>query len=258
MINMNILRNKVAIITGAGRGIGKSIALKFAAEDCNIGLVDINVKLLQEIKNNLKSDIKVKLYNKNVLNKDDIEEVFQSAVNEFGTVDILVNNVGGSANTPSEFEKVTEGDFEKVINLNLKSCFICTQIAYKYMKKRRYGRIVNVASLAGRSRSFLAGSQYAASKGGVIALTRHLSGELGKHGITINSVAPGVIYGSERIREMWKNENNNRKKKLIEDIPLKRLGEMEEVANCVLFLASDSSSYINGATLDVNGGLFVG
>jgi len=151
-------------------------------------------------------------------------------------------------------EGLDEDDWDRVINNNLKSVFLCSQAVIPTMKQQKSGKIVNISSQAGRALTILAGPHYSAAKAGVIAFTKQLAFELAGHGINVNGVAPGIIRSGPRIDATWESFPPERRQRFLEDIPLGRLGENREIVSAVLFLASDDSSYFVGATLDANGG----
>jgi NAD(P)-dependent dehydrogenase (short-subunit alcohol dehydrogenase family) len=166
----------------------------------------------------------------------------------YGTIDILVNNAG--ILFPTSFEEMTEREWDKVIAVNLKGAFNCCKAVIAVMKKKRYGKIVNISSSAGKSTSTFGGAHYTASKAGLLGLTRHLAREVGRYGINVNAVCPGSI-DTPMIRSKFTDEQI---RSATEKIPMGRLGTPEEVAYLVLFLASDASSYITGASIDINAG----
>ena len=182
----------------------------------------------------------------------------QKAIDTFGRIDILVNNAGGALHTPHKLEEVDEKDWDKVVNINLKGAFLCSQAVIAQMRKQGTGgKIVNISALAGRSYATLAGVQYTSAKAGIGGLTRHLAREVGPFGINVNAVAPSVMLTGERVRGLWEAKTEEERKKVIEEIPLRRLAEPREIARVVVFLASDDASYVTGVTLDVNGGRFM-
>jgi NAD(P)-dependent dehydrogenase (short-subunit alcohol dehydrogenase family) len=170
-------------------------------------------------------------------------------------VDILVNNAGGG--TSLRFlEEVTAEDWDLTVNSNLKSAFLCCQGVVPAMKRQRSGRIVNVSSVAGRNVSRLSGPQYSSAKAGVLGLTRHLAQDLGPFGITVNAVAPGPTL-VDRVAKKWSFRSEQDRSHILENIPLGRLAQPEEVATVIAFLASADASYVTGVTIDVNGGSFM-
>jgi 3-oxoacyl-[acyl-carrier protein] reductase len=240
------LKNKTAIVTGAGRGIGRGIAIALAKEGCDLVVSDINQedceKVAEEIK---KLGVKSLAVKCDVSNKKEVEELFKETTKEFGKLDILVNNAGIFPFVP--FKDMQEADWDKVLNVNLKSVFLCSQEAAKIMTEG--GRIINISSIA----SFIGFEglvHYCASKGAINSMIRALALELAPQKITVNAVAPGAI----ETPGASKGSTEETKKQTIAAIPLARMGKPEDIANAVLFLASDESSYITGQTIIVDGG----
>ncbi len=188
----------------------------------------------------------------NVAAVPDVEAMVGAAVTAFGRLDILVNNAGGSARTPLRIEEVTEADFDRVMAWNVRGTFFCTQAALPHLKARG-GSIINMASISGRGGTALVSPQYSAAKAAIIGMTRNLATHLGPHGIRVNAIAPGFIKSSPRVEAIWQTRDEA---EVLGRVPLRRRGEAEEIARVALFLASEASSYITGAVLDVNGGFF--
>jgi 3-oxoacyl-[acyl-carrier protein] reductase len=246
---MRLLEGKTAIVTGASRGIGKAIALKFASEGCNVAFTDLfsdeNMKItLNEL---LDLGIKANGYASDAANFSDTDRVVNEIVNEFGTIDILVNNAGITKD--GLLLRMTEEQWDAVINVNLKSVFNFTKAVQKTMLKQRSGSIINLSSVVGVSGN--AGqSNYSASKAGIIGFTKSIARELGSRGIRCNALAPGFI-----ITEMTAKIPEDNRKAWEESIPLKRGGTPEEVANVALFLASELSTYVSGQVISVCGAM---
>ena len=246
---MKLLEGKVALITGAARGIGKSIALRFASEGADIAFTDLaiddNGRATEEEIRAL--GVRVKGYASNAANFDEAHKTVEEVVKDFGGVDILVNNAGITRD--SLLLRMKEEDWDAVLNTNLKGVFHCSKAAAKFMMKKRYGRIVNLASVVG-----LVGNScqanYAAAKAGVIGFTKALAKELAGRGITANAIAPGFIRS-----DMTDVLPDKVKETMLAGIPLGRAGEPEDVAKAALFLASDQAAYITGQVLTVDGGM---
>ena len=244
-----LLDGKVALVTGASRGIGRAIALRLAEEGAKVAINYAgNVKAAEEVKAAIEEKGgKALLVQADVSDSAAAEAMVASVVEAFGTVDILVNNAG--ITWDALFARMKEEDFNAVINTNLKGVFHCTKAVTKLMMKQRSGRIVNMASVVGVTGN--AGqANYSAAKAGVIGFTKSVARELAGRGITVNSVAPGFIE-----TDMTAVLSDKVKEAMAEDIPLKRAGKPEDVANAVLFLASDNAAYITGQVLHVDGGM---
>ena len=244
-----LLKDKTALITGAARGIGRAIALHFAAQGADVAFTDLRVdenmeSLEKEIEN---LGRKAKGYPSDASDFLGAETVVDQVVKDFGKVDILVNNAGITRD--NLLMRMTESDWDLVIKVNLKSVFNMTRAVQKYMLKQRFGSIINMSSVVGVSGN--AGqSNYSASKAGLIGFTKSIAQELGSRNIRCNAIAPGFIETEMTaklppdVREAW-----------IKDIPLKRGGKPEDVANIALFLASDLSDYVTGQVINVCGGM---
>lgn len=246
---MKLLEGKVAIITGAARGIGKAIALKFASEGADIAFTDliIDENALNTQKEIASFGVKVKGYASNAANFEETHAVVEEILKEFGHIDILVNNAGITKD--GLIIRMSEAQWDAVINVNLKSAFNFIHACAPIMMKQKAGCIVNMSSVVGVSGN--AGqANYSASKAGLIGLTKSVAKELGSRGIRANAVAPGFIE-----TEMTHALSDEQRAKWVENIPLRRGGTPEEVAKVTLFLASNLSSYVNGQVINVCGGM---
>lgn len=244
-----MFKGKTVIITGASRGIGKAIAMKFAKQGANIvinyrssgALVEQLTKELEE------NGAQVLSVQADVGKDEDAKKLVDGAVNKFGRVDILVNNAGITKD--NLIIRMKEEEFDAVINTNLKGTYNCSKYAAAVMLKQRSGKIINMASVVGVVGN--AGqTNYSASKAGVIGITKSLAKELAQRGITVNAVAPGFIE-----TDMTDALSEKVKEGVLEQIPLKRLGSPEDIANMVNFLASDDANYITGQVFNVDGGM---
>lgn len=244
-----MLKDKVAIVTGGTRGIGRAIALKLADQGANIVINYRNSdKEAEELKSILEGKgVKVLTVKCDISNFEDSKNLMDKCKEVFGKIDILVNNAGITKDTL--IMRMKEEDFDNVIDVNLKGTFNCAKHASAIMLKQRFGKIINMTSVVG-----IAGNtgqvNYAASKAGVIGLTKSLAKELGSRGITVNAVAPGFIN-----TDMTASLSEKVKEEASKNIPLKRLGDPEDVANLVGFLASDAANYITGQVINVDGGM---
>ena len=246
---MNLLQGKTAIITGATRGIGKGIAEVFAQHGANIAFTySSSVEAAEKLEKELNAlGVKAKGYQSNAANYEQAQELAQDVLETFGNIDILVNNAGITKD--NLLMRMSEEDFDKVIEVNLKSVFNMTKAVQKTMLKQRKGSIINMSSVVG-VKGNAGQANYAASKSGIIGFSKSVALELGSRNIRSNVVAPGFIETEmtekldEKVVEGWRNA-----------IPLKRGGTPEDIANTCLFLASDLSAYITGQVLNVDGGM---
>lgn len=242
------LKDRVAIITGGARGIGKAIALTFAKEGATVALVDVDQEKLKILKNEVeKSKGEVITIPCNITKSPEVNAMVNQVYASFRRIDILVNNAGIIRR--GTIETVTEEDWDRVIEVNLKGTFLCSKAVVEVMKKQGYGKIVNVSSIAGKMGDITSAPGYGPSKAGIDALTKTLARQLAPYGINVNAVSPHAI--ETEMSAQWSAE---RRKEIIASIPLGRLGKPEDVAKAVLFLASDEASFITGEILDVNGG----
>ena len=244
-----LLDGKTALVTGASRGIGRAVALRLAEEGARVAINYAgNVKAAEEVKASVEAAGGTAiLCQADIADSAAVEAMIADVVKEFGAIDILVNNAGITRDTL--LMRMKDEDFAKVLDTNLKGVFYCTKAVAKLMMKKRSGRIVNMASVVG-----LVGNagqtNYAAAKAGVIGFSKSAAKELASRGITVNVVAPGFIG-----TDMTAGLPESVKEKMLTDIPLGRMGEAEDVANAVLFLASDQASYITGQVVNVDGGM---
>ncbi len=246
---MKLLENKTALITGATRGIGKGIAQTFAKQGANVAFTfSSSIEAAQELEKELMSyGVKAKGYQSNAANYEAAQELAAEVLKEFGKIDILVNNAGITKD--NLLMRISEEDFDTVIEVNLKSVFNLTKAVIRPMMKQRAGSIINMSSVVGLKGN--AGqTNYAASKAGIIGFSKSVALELGSRNIRSNVIAPGFIE-----TEMTANLPEEMIKQWRDAIPLKRGGTPEDIANACVFLASDMSSYITGQTLSVDGGM---
>ena len=242
------LEDKVALVTGSARGLGQAIAIKLAESGASIALCDLNKDWLSEPKSMVEEiGSKVICYQLDVSNSESVNESIKRVEDDFSKIDILVNNAGITKD--NLLMRMSEDDWDAVLNVNLKGVFLCTKAVMRGMAKRRTGTIVNIASVIG-----LMGNpgqaNYAASKGGVIAFSKTVAKELASRNIRCNAIAPGFIRTA--MTDALDEEIQEKMKDLI---PLNRFGEPEDIANVVLFLASDASSYVTGQVLSTCGGM---
>ena len=246
---MDFTKKKV-LVTGSGGGIGKSIAMLLADMGADIVVNDVSIENAQQTADEIISKgQKAIVSNANVIKNKDVKEMFESIASKFGRIDILVNNAGITKD--SFLMDMREDQWDQVMDVNLKGVFLCCKYAAKMMSEQQYGKIINISSASGQIGN-IGQANYAASKGGVISFTKTLAKELARYKINVNAIAPGFIK-----TPMTQTVPEKVVKYLIGQIPLKRMGEPEEIANAVAFLASDMSSYITGQVLSINGGMYV-
>lgn len=246
---MKLLENKTAIITGATRGIGKGIAEVFAKHGANVAFTyNSSVEAATALENELKSQgVKAKGYQSNAANYDAAQELAKNVLEDFGSIDVLINNAGITKD--NLLMRISEEDFDKVIEVNLKSVFNLTKAVIRPMMKQRKGSIINMSSIVG-VKGNAGQTNYAASKAGILGFTKSVALELGSRNVRCNAIAPGFIETEmtaalpEETVKVWRDA-----------IPLKRGGSPEDIANACVFLASDMSAYITGQTLNVDGGM---
>ena len=241
------LKDKVAIVTGGTRGIGRGISLRLAEEGACLtmnygGNEEAAQKTLEEVK---KVGAKAFLFKADIRDEKQVEEMVKKTVNEYGKIDILVNNAGVLKDR--SITKMTVEDWDYVLGINLKGAFLCIRAVLPYMIEAKYGKIVNIASRA--IWGGLGQANYTASKGGLVSMTRGLALELARHNININCVAPGLVY-----TDMIDGLKDEIKERLLQAQPTGKIGTIRDIANVVLFLSTDESSYILGETILVDGG----
>jgi 3-oxoacyl-[acyl-carrier protein] reductase len=246
------LDGRTAIITGAGSGFGAAMTRRFSEEGARVLACDRNRSAVEKLCDELVADGRpVRALEVDVAKSDQVAGMVEAALAAFGKIDILVNNAGISPK--KDYLDYSEEDWDAVHSVNLKGEFLCARAVSEHMMANRYGRIVNLSSSAWRSGGFAGGVPYTAAKAGVIGLTRALAKTLGAYGITVNAIAPGP--SATQMTETWLAEWS---KTFLEQIPLGRVGEPDDIANAALFLASDEAAYITGICLDVNGGIAMG
>jgi NAD(P)-dependent dehydrogenase (short-subunit alcohol dehydrogenase family) len=254
-----LLENRVAIVTGGAKGIGKAISLKFAEEGCDIVVNAMHIegaeKVAEEVKKMGRRSLAIAA---DVADTAQVNNMVDRTIKEFGKIDILVNNAGGiSEATGGAIESTTDEDWNRIIGINLTGQFLCCRAVVPYMKKNRYGKIVNVSSM-GAIHPPAPIVHYHSAKGGVLGLTTNLAYELRQENITVNAILPGPVL-SEFFNKMLDSISEEEGKAffnmLDNKVPMHRMGKPEEIAGVALFLASDMSSYVTGEAINVGGGL---
>jgi 3-oxoacyl-[acyl-carrier protein] reductase/2-hydroxycyclohexanecarboxyl-CoA dehydrogenase len=249
------MQGRVALLTAAARGIGFASAVRLAAEGAAVWITDRDATALEQAANaaHLAGHT---LHTRVVDSSDtgDIAAVTAAICAEVGHIDILVNNAGGSLHTPYRFMDEDDGHWQRVLDLNVMGAVWASRAVLPGMVARGYGRVINFGSKAGRFGSLIAGPNYAAAKGAVASLTRQMAQEFGPQGITVNCICPGVVM-TDRTRGLWEQRRSaDERARVLQEIPLRRHAEVEDVAAAVAFLASDDASFVTGVTLDLNGG----
>ena len=241
------LQDKVAMVTGAGSGIGRGISVRMAEEGADIVGIDLNEKGMGETASAVQAlGRNVLMLKANVAVPQEVEQIVEEAIRACGRIDILVNNAG--VEWSATLTKMTEECWDKVLNVNLKGVFLCTQAVAKRMAERRYGKIINISSVAGKAAIF-GGANYCAAKAGVIGLTRVTAVELAKKGINANAICPGPID-----TPMFQSIPEKYQQQMVDSVPKGRVGTPRDIANLALFLATDEADYITGQAINCDGG----
>ncbi|MBI5755432.1 MAG: 3-oxoacyl-[acyl-carrier-protein] reductase [Nitrospirae bacterium] len=251
MLKSDIVKNRVALITGASRGIGKAIAEALAKDGIDIAGVDINIDELRPAMKTIEDTVgrKTAAIQADVGDSASIERAVEESIRVFGNISILVNNAGITRD--NLILRMKDKEWDDVLRINLTGTFNCTKVVIKSMVKNRYGRIISIASIVGAMGN-IGQANYAASKAGIIGFTKSIAREYANRGITANGIAPGFIE-----TDMTKGLPEDVRNTLINQIPMGRLGTPEDVANVVRFLASDEAAYITGQVIHVNGGMYM-
>lgn len=253
--------SKICLITGAAKGIGKATLLRFLQQGYTCIGIDKDKQAVDHFFTALSDSRRKQVFFEIVDLTKDIDshkwsEQFTSLLNKNNQQLTLVNNIGGSVQSRKPFEESTWKNFTDTLFFNLKPLHTMTRILLPFMKKNQFGRIVNVSSISARVPMENVGAEYPAAKSAIIAISRHLAAQVVKNGILVNTICPGVI-GTERMLTRWANRDPKINESVLQEIPIHRLGTPEEVAEAIYFLGSTTNTYITGAVLDVNGGMYL-
>jgi NAD(P)-dependent dehydrogenase (short-subunit alcohol dehydrogenase family) len=239
----------VALVTGAGSGMGRATAIRMAAAGARVAAADLVLAAAQDTAKQIgRRGHEALALQLDVTDSAAVRAAVQQVVERFGQLDVLANIAGILRGT--RVAEIDEREWNLVVDTNLKGVFLCSQAALDVMRPRRYGRIVNMASMAGRATSTLGGAHYTAAKAGVLGLSRHLAREAAPYGITVNAISPGIV-DTPMVRQSIPPD---RLEQIVQAIPFQRLGTPEEIADLVVFLASSQAAYITGANVDIHGG----
>ena len=242
------LKNRVAIVTGGGQGIGKKICLRLAENEAKVAVFDVNEELSQEVVKKIKAKggdaLAVKV---DVAKYEEVNEATRQVIDKFKGIDILINNAGITKD--SLLLRMKEEDWNRVLQVNLNGAFNCLKAVLRYMMRQKYGRVVNISSIIG-IRGNIGQANYSASKAGIIGLTKSAAREVGRYGITVNAVAPGFIDTA-----MTRRLNKEAVDAIISQVPLRRMGKPGEVASLVTYLVSEKAAYITGEVIKIDGGM---
>ena len=248
---MERFKGKVAVVTGAAEGMGKQVALDLSREGATVVVSDIQEDGLKEVEEQITGKAgKCLAVVCDMSSRQQVDNLIQRAVETFGKIDILVNNAG--VLITGSIEETTDEIIDKTLDVNVKGVLYAIRSVTPIMKRQKYGRIVNVASITGKNGASTTVFAYGASKGGVISLTRSTARQLGPYGITANAIAPHAVL--TRMMSYW---DDSKKRSMAEKIPLRRLGTVEDISHLIRFLASDESSFITGETVNINGGYYM-
>lgn len=245
------LKEKTAIVTGAGAGLGRCMATELAREGAHVAVWDVNREPAEGTARAVRDlERRALVLTADVADGDAVAEAVDRVLKEWGRIDILINNAGICMAAP--IEAISEEDWDRVLNVNLKGTFLCSRAVMPVMKRQGAGKIINMGSISGKVGGIAAGAHYSASKAGVICFTKSLARELAPFGVNVNGIAPGVIE-----TDMTRGLSGGDWEQYLSGIPLGRIGRTEDVARTAVFLASDDAGYLTGEIIDVNGGQFM-
>lgn len=252
---MTRFEGRIALITAAGSGLGQGMALRLAREGAKVTIWDRDKAALERSLEDARSEeLALEAKALDMTDGNAIEGSAQEIAKAHGAIDILVNNIGGSLHTPDRFLEQSDEDWERVMSVNVTACVQTTRAVLPFMVKAGYGRIINMGSKAGRFGSLFAGANYTAAKGAMQAFTLQIAQEFGPVGITCNTLCPGAILTPRVKGLLEERQTKEEREKVLQSIPVRRHGTVEDIAAAVAYLASEEAGFVNGASLDINGG----
>ncbi|WP_223477030.1 SDR family NAD(P)-dependent oxidoreductase [Oricola indica] len=252
---MNRFKNQTALVTAAASGVGRGVALRLALEGAKVTVWDRDTAKLDDLSGEVAAaGLPVTAEVVDMTDGDAVVDAVARMADRNGRIDVLVNNIGGSLHTPFHFLEQSDEDWARVMDVNVSACVRTTRAVLPHMIEAGYGRIINMGSKAGRFGSLFAGANYSASKGAMQAFTLQIAQEFGPHGITCNTLCPGAIITERVERLLAERQSAEERARVLESIPVRRHGRVEDVAAAIAYLASEEAGFVNGASLDLNGG----